>query len=220
MQQEQLRIRAEQEKQAFEAQQRTRGLNKFVDRFGNEKWGASTELVKWRREDEEARFKESQFYQVVEAIKEFRPSRRYRDEYGYHTELQGWMRSRFPNSKVEILTGASRPDIVIGDIAIEVKGPTDNQALNTLTTKCLKYSQYYRNLIFVLFEESFSERNFNEIMQGVKRYFPHVEVIRESQMSGFKATLKEENAKFCPECLEKLELDARFCMKCGTPQPD
>jgi len=79
---------------------------------------------------------------------------------------------------MEIQTGASRPDIVIDEIAIEVKGPTDNQALNTLTTKCLKYSQYYKHLIIVLFEPQFSESNYWEIVNGIKTYSPHVEVIR------------------------------------------
>jgi len=135
---------------------------------------------KYRKERKEAEniMKTTLFYKVVEATGRFEPSRRYGNEFGYHAELQGWLKSHFPDAKVELQTGSSRPDIVIRDIAIEVKGPTDNQALNTLTTKCLKYSHYYSHLIIVLFEPTFSESNHNEIVNGIKRHFPTVEVIR------------------------------------------
>lgn len=116
--------------------------------------------------------------QIIDKINTFTPSRKYKNEFGYHTELQGWLKSHFPNSKVEFQTGSSRPDIIIDNVAIEVKGPTNNQALNTLTTKCLKYSNHYANIIIVLFEPSFSERNYHEILIGIKKSFPHVEVIR------------------------------------------
>ncbi|MEM0230628.1 MAG: hypothetical protein QXW07_01275 [Candidatus Woesearchaeota archaeon] len=172
------RKKREAEKRAFEEEQRAKGLVKFVDRFGNEKWGLPDEVKQWEEEDKEAKIKESRFNQVVEAIKKFQPSRRYENEFGYHIELQGWLKSYFQNAKVELQTGASRPDIVIGDIAIEVKGPTDNQALDTLTTKCLKYSNYYNHLIIVLFQPIFSESNYVEIVSGIRKYFPHVEVIR------------------------------------------
>ena len=88
------------------------------------------------------------------------------------------MKSKFPSARIEIQTGASRPDIVIEDIAIEVKGPTDNNALDTLTTKCLKYSRYYNKIILCLFEPVFSESNFREIEAGIEQHFPHVRVVR------------------------------------------
>lgn len=115
---------------------------------------------------------------LEDAIRAFQPSRRYGNEFGYHTELQGWLKSRFSAAKVEIQTGASRPDIVVGPVAIEVKGPTDTNALNTLTTKCLKYGQYYKHLIIVLFEPRFSEQNYNEIVAGINARLPGVTVIR------------------------------------------
>lgn len=140
------------------------------------------ELVKWKaaREQEIARRREvgQLVIDLEKAIQRFEPSRRYGNEFGYHTELQGWLKSRFSNAKVEIRTGASRPDIVVGDVAIEVKGPTDTNALNTLTTKCLKYSRYYNHLIIVLFEPRFSERNYAEILSGIQTNFPQVSVIR------------------------------------------
>ncbi|NMG82819.1 MAG: hypothetical protein GIS02_01270 [Methanosarcinales archaeon] len=149
----------------------------FSDRFGKEKWGSLEEIKAWKRRDEEEKTKESLLDKVLESIEDFKPSRRYKNEFGYHTELQGWLKAHFPSAKVEIQTGASRPDIVIDDIAIEVKGPTDSQALNTLTTKCLKYSKYYTNIICVLFDPSFTNKNFQEIQEGIVRTFPNVSII-------------------------------------------
>ena len=123
--------------------------------------------------------KETQLiFQVTKRIEEFQPSKNWSSEEGYHGELQGYLKSKFPNSKVEIQTGASRPDIIIENIAIEIKGPTDDQGINSLGTKCLKYSQYYNNLIIVLFQCSFSESNYREIIEGIRRYFPNVQVVR------------------------------------------
>ena len=158
-------------------EQTAKGLVKFSDRFGKEKWGSLEEIEKWKRRDEEEKMKETLLYKVFESIEDFKPSRRYKNEFGYHTELQGWLKAHFPSAKVEIQTGASRPDIIIDHIAIEVKGPTNSQALNTLTTKCLKYSKYYTNIICVLFEPSFTDKNFQEIKEGIDRTFPNVSII-------------------------------------------
>ena len=169
---------------------------RFVNYLGEEKLVAMDELEAARKEDEtqfalgvqklisEQRRKDNEsslLNSVVEAIQEFKPSRRYHNEFPYQAELQGWLKSRFPGSKIEIQTGASRPDIVIENIAIEVKGPTDNRALETLTSKCLKYSGYYDTIVMALFEPVFSESNFREIEAGIKRHFPHVRVIRKDE---------------------------------------
>lgn len=114
---------------------------------------------------------------VIKRIEAFTPSRNYASEEGYQGELQGWLKSEFPKAKVENRTGSSRPDIAIGDIAIEVKGPTDDSAIDSLGTKCLKYTQYYNQLVFVLFDKRYSEDNFAEVMKGIKRHFPNVRVI-------------------------------------------
>ncbi len=173
--------------------QRNPSLVRFVDYKGQERLVSIDELESIRREDErqfslgaqalieEQKKKEEQnslLNYVVQTIEAFRPSKRYHNEFPYQTELQGWLRARFPTSRIEIQTGASRPDIVIEDVAIEVKGPTDNRALETLTTKCLKYSHYYDKVILVLFEPVFSESNFREIQSGIERHFPHVRILR------------------------------------------
>lgn len=165
------------ERRKYVEEQTAKGLIKFSDRFGKEKWGSREETEEWKRHDEEEKLKESLLNRVHESINDFKPSRKYKNEFGYHTELQGWLKAHFPSAKVEIQTGASRPDIIIDHIAIEVKGPTDSQALNTLTTKCLKYSKYYTNIICVLFEPSFTDKNFKEIKEGIDRTFPNVSII-------------------------------------------
>lgn len=162
------------QRQRYAEEQRTKGLVEFVRYDGTSLWGSPGQVEEWRRKEEE----ESLPRRVVKEIEVFRPSRRYHNEFSYQTELQGWLKSKFPSSRIEIQTGASRPDIVIEDIAIEVKGPTDNRALDTLTTKCLKYSGHYRTVILALFEPVFSESNFREIEAGIKRIFPHVFVVR------------------------------------------
>jgi len=115
---------------------------------------------------------------VVKSIEIFNPHKEWPDEDSYQKELLGYLKRDYAGIQYELQTGSSRPDLVIGNIAIEIKGPTDNQALDTLTTKCLKYSNYYDHLIIVLFKPIFTESNFNEIKQGIDKHFPHVKVIR------------------------------------------
>jgi hypothetical protein len=91
--------------------------------------------------------------------------------------LHGWLNREFPDAVIEKQKGASRPDIVIGDIAIEVKGPTDIRSLKDLSDKCIRYSLYYNSLIFVLFEPSFPERHYQEFLTGLQNNFQNVEVI-------------------------------------------
>lgn len=192
-----LQVEHEETAQTYETKQEQPQLVRFVDYQGIEKLVRIDELEAMRKEDEDqfgsniktlseenrnVEEKGDLLELVVQAIQDFTPSRRYHNEFPYQAELQGWLRSKFPMSRIEIQTGASRPDIVIEDIAIEVKGPTDNAALNTLTTKCLKYSEYYNKIILTLFEPVFSESNFREIESGIERHFPHVRVVRKDEV--------------------------------------
>lgn len=170
------------EKRKWRLLQESKGLIKFVSCIGDEKWGSQKEVERWEKDDQKIRQQIEQERlpnKVVEAIKEFKPFRQYKNEFPYQLDLARYLKEKFPNVVIEQQKGSSRPDIVVGDdIAIEVKGPTDNNALNTLTTKCLKYSGHYQHLIIVLFEPTFSEGNYNEIIEGMKRSFPEVKVVR------------------------------------------
>jgi hypothetical protein len=170
-------IKKWQKQKKFEVEQLSKGLVKFVDRKGNIRWGTPQEVEKWKKEDEELKTKENLFYRVVEAIKKFEPSRKYKYEFGYHTELQGYLRAQFPDSQVELQTGSSRPDIVIGNIAIEVKGPTTHRELESIANKAIRYSQYYDKLIVVLFELNVNPRYLHEWEEGIRKNFPFVEII-------------------------------------------
>jgi len=92
---------------------------------------------------------------VVNAIKNFKPSQNYKFELPYQAELVGWLKHKFPSAVIEKQRGSARPDIVVGGIAIEVKGPTRDKDLVIIADKCLRYSKYFRQgIIIVLFNVS------------------------------------------------------------------
>ena len=91
---------------------------------------------------------------------------------GLPTDLYNFLKRNFPDAKLEERTGASKPDITIKDIAIELKSPTTDGGINSLPAKCIKYSKYYRKVIFVLFSPKFSQSNFIEIKKGIEETFP------------------------------------------------
>ncbi|MEM7821437.1 MAG: FeoB-associated Cys-rich membrane protein [Candidatus Aenigmatarchaeota archaeon] len=168
----------EAKKRAFEQEQISKGLVKFVDRHGNEKWGKPEEVERWKKEDEEAKEKESLFYRVVKEIEEFTPAKEeLRHEYNYQLNLHGWLKRTFPSAVIEKQKGSSRPDIVVDTIAIEIKGPTGRAELETIASKAMRYSHYYEGLIVVLFELKVSPQYYQEWLEGLKRHFPNVRVI-------------------------------------------
>ena len=126
-----------------------------------------------------AKNQSNEFKKVVDLMKQFKPSRDYKEEYGYHTELQGWLKAHFKTSEVEHTTGSSRPDIVIdGNIAIEVKGPTRSQDLKTIADKCIRYTQHYEHFAVILFNVEVNEGLYQEWLTGINNKFPDVEIIR------------------------------------------
>ena len=62
------------------------------------------------------------YVKVFSSINEFQPLKNYHNEYSYQSELAQWLKSRFPDTNIEIQRGSSRPDIVVSGIAIEIKG--------------------------------------------------------------------------------------------------
>lgn len=167
------------EREQFVQKQTAQGLVAFTDRNGEELWGTPEEIEKIKRIEEDERIKESLLFKVTNSIEEFEPTKDWGNENNYHIELLGWLKREFPDIvEYEVQSGASRPDLVIKEIAIEIKGPTDSQALNTLASKLLRYEQYYTNTIIVLFECNFSEQLFKEIQNGIDRHFQNVKIIR------------------------------------------
>lgn len=173
-----LKIKQKREKEIFERKQIELGLTKFTDRFGNERWGRYEEIQKWTKEDEEAKEKEKTINQVINEISNFKPARTYQNEYPYQLELLGYLKSKFPNADIEQQRGSSRPDIVVGDVAIEIKGPTRTEELKTIADKCMRYYQHFGELIIVLFEVQVYEPRYLEWEKGLKNTFPNVRIIR------------------------------------------
>jgi len=154
---------------------RSKGLRKFTSRDGEVKWGTPEQIEEWNNEIQE----QTMFNRVVNAIEEFVPSQKWEREDGYHAELQGWLRKEFPQSRVEIQRGSSRPDILIDEIAIEVKGPTRNKDLESCANKCMRYPGHFKTgLIIVLFDVFVKRRYYEEWRAAMAKQYPDVVVIR------------------------------------------
>lgn len=132
------------------------------------------------REDvarKEAEFRTTLFGRIIDTIEKFEPTKAWEYEEQYHLELHGFLKAHFPNTKFEFMTGSSRPDLVIDHVAIEIKGPTNSQALQTIADKCMRYSHHYEKMIVVLFDPVYSEGRFYEFKKGMENHFPHVKII-------------------------------------------
>lgn len=151
--------------------------NERLFEIENQKAERERQIQREERLRKVAEFKATLFFRVIDTIEKFHPTKAWGNEDSYHKELQGFLRAFFPDTKFEVQTGASRPDIIIENIAIEIKGPTDSAALVTLADKCMRYSHYYQNMIIVLFEPNFSDGRFKEFNKGMERHFPHVKII-------------------------------------------
>jgi hypothetical protein len=121
----------------------------------------------------------SLFLEVEKAVREFRPLRKYDKEIFYQDSLASWLRSKFPDTDIEVSRGSTRPDIVVEGIAIEVKGPTFEKDLQTISDKCMRYRQYFpQGLICVLFSVYVNQHRYNDWEQGMEKTFPDVKIIK------------------------------------------
>ncbi len=130
---------------------------------------------------EKEKFNKSLFFNVKKEIMKFEPLMpNYPNELPFHVDLARYLQNVFPDLKVEAQKGASRPDIVIESIAIEVKGPTGSRELDSVSTKCFKYPQHFdQGLIVVLFNIKGVTTNYlNEWKKGLTDKFPRIEVIK------------------------------------------
>jgi hypothetical protein len=116
---------------------------------------------------------------VTDSIIKFNPAQNYSFELPYQTELIGWLKANFPDAVIEKQRGSSRPDIVIEGIAIEVKGPTREQDLQTIADKCMRYSiNFKKGIIIVLFNVYVNSYMYNEWSEGIRRTYPKVIIIK------------------------------------------
>lgn len=173
-----MKIQERKEKELFEKQQIEKGLIKFIDRFNNERWGKPEEVSMWAKEDEKAKEKEKLINKIIAEIEEFKPIRKYHYEFPYQIDLARHIKTKFPDADIEEKRGHSRPDIVVGDVAIEVKGPTGHRELDSIATKCMKYKEHFGEVIIVLFDVIVNEGYYLEWITALNKNFPNIKVIR------------------------------------------
>ena len=128
--------------------------------------------------------------EVVEKILEFeyKPPRR-KDisgerEEDYHRQLWQWLKHDFPNATYDTgQRGSARPDIVINDVGIEVKGPTTKRSVNDIPQKLLRYGESFEpEIVVVLFNLQFKPTSsfFMDFLSGVKKKHPKTIIIIEA----------------------------------------
>lgn len=89
--------------------------------------------------------------EIEEKIRGFKPLRSYNHEEPYQIELAWYLKNNYPNLDIEKSIDYSRPDIIIDKIAIEIKWPTNMQALKTIPDKINSYLPKRDFLFIVLF---------------------------------------------------------------------
>ena len=123
---------------------------------------------------------DEKYKQVLDFIHKFNPIiDNYPNELPYQIDLARYLMQYFPETKVELQKGSARPDIIIDNIAIEIKGPTWENGLQSIADKCLRYPQYFeRGFIIVLFDVKVTNRFFNDWSNGIKQKFPEVIILK------------------------------------------
>ena len=150
------------------AQYQSKGWIRYLDRNGKEYWNTPEEIEKIKIEDEQLKISESKEYQIIKEIREFTPAReKLKLEYNYQLNLHGWLKHSFRQAEIEETRGQSRPDIVIDNIAIEIKGPTGSSELATISDKIHRYLLHYEKIIIVLFELNVNENRYAEWKKGI-----------------------------------------------------
>ncbi|MHA1250468.1 MAG: hypothetical protein ACTSRP_10805 [Candidatus Helarchaeota archaeon] len=140
-------------------------------------------LSEWEIRELKRKAKQDNYDAILDeiecTIRRFKPFRRYEREYGYQDTLAAFLKSQYPNTRIEESRGSTRPDIYVNGIAIEVKGPTYDKDLQTIADKCLRYPQYFpRGLICTLFDVKVSKKRYEDWLKGMKMKFPDVRIIR------------------------------------------
>lgn len=211
---------------AFEESQAELGLLGYTNRHGERRWGTAQEVESWRASDSEEAELEVMVTDIENSIRAFSPQR-YDHELPYHAELTGWLKAKYADRvEHEIGRGSSRPDLVIQNVAIEVKGPTLQNALASLSDKCNRYSTHYKAMILVLFDVRVSESLFDEWERSLRPHHPNVRILRiapkgEGARQTWAATCADCGAAFrikfkprhsaplrCPGCYRRHKTEA------------
>lgn len=114
---------------------------------------------------------------ITKEIIKFEPKFRYNFEWQYHEDLFNHLKIDYPHAKSEPLTNDIKPDITIGKIAIELKGPTRHIDLQSVYAKCFEYLTEYEFLLIVLYDIRATAGQFQKFKSNVKRYFPRSYIV-------------------------------------------
>jgi hypothetical protein len=115
---------------------------------------------------------------VISEINGFMPSFSYQAELPYYAELIGYLKRAFPQARFDVQKGSTRPDIFIEKIAIEARGPTSEEDLQSIADKCVRCSSQFENLIVVLFDIRVSKKAYQEWEAGMQKTFPNVVIVK------------------------------------------
>ena len=120
------------------------------------------------------------YQKILEKIDQFKPLLPfYPNELSYQLDLGRYLIQYFPNAKLEEQRSSARPDIVIDNIAIEIKGPTYEEGLRSIADKCLRYPLYFeKGLIIVLFDVKVTNRYIEDWKIGLINKFPNTTIIK------------------------------------------
>ena len=95
-------------------------------------------------------------------IKSYKPYKKFDKEEPYQIWLHWHLQHEYPELEVEKTIDYTRPDIIINDIAIEIKWPTKMSWLSTLPDKINKYLPKRDYLFIVLFDINIVENKTKE----------------------------------------------------------
>ncbi len=104
-------------------------------------------------------------------LSEFTPIRLHKEEKLYQMELAWYLKNNYPNVKIEESRDYSRPDVIIDDIAIEIKWPTTMSWLKTIPDKINAYLPKWDYLFIILFnvqlDNNIYQKKKKEILNNV-----------------------------------------------------
>jgi len=147
------------EKTKFEREQREKGLEKYVNRFGEEMWVEIDKLSQTLENERRIIEGENNEVKKISYLIENYKGLKYNNEAEYERDLHLYLLKYYPNCKRQSGDNTKRPDLKIGDIAIEIKGPTTRESLKTIGHKSLLYLLNHKYLIIVLFDPTFNEND-------------------------------------------------------------
>ena len=104
-------------------------------------------------------------------ISSYKPLRYHSKEEPYQMELAWFLRNNYKTLDIEVFKNNSRPDIVIDEIAIEIKWPTNRSELKTIPDKIIRYLKDWDYLFIVLFKVEISKKEFNEWKNDIYETF-------------------------------------------------